>query len=160
MKKQRGLNRYYRKLEFDNDFNYFQWLNLQDVETWQYMQHWHFDHKGYGNNSFKKRKPHLDKLFRHFEWLSNSIELVNADFQLYAVILDFESSSDALFLNQIYHGDNHFNLKAENLSAITTLRNESLNHYLGRLDGYEKLYGRGNEAFCLIYIKNTGKGFL
>ena len=35
----------------------------------------------YGNNSFKKRKPHLDKLFRHFELLIEKAETLKTEYR-------------------------------------------------------------------------------
>ena len=63
MKRHRGLKRYYKKIAGQKDFDKMTWLNLADPTTWFDNWHIHFDRKGYGNNSFKRRKPHLDKLF-------------------------------------------------------------------------------------------------
>jgi hypothetical protein len=159
MKKQRGLKRYYQDLERQNEFDKISWLNLQDTSTWFKNWHLHFDWRGYGDNSFKRRKPHLDKLFRHFQFLSKETKSLKSEFQLYAVILDFQSSSDALFMHTPNRNYSQFPFKVEDLSKSTTLTNKALNAYINQLRGYEKLYGEAGEAFCLLYIKGLGEGF-
>jgi hypothetical protein len=160
MKKQRGLKRYYRNLEFKIDFDNSTWVDFNDPQTWPPNNHFHFDWNGLGNNSFKKRKPHLDKLFRHFDFLVDKTRSLSFDFQLYAIILDFNSSSDALFLHAPNPNNSQFTFEVEELSSITTLTNKQLDQYITNLPGYEKLYGQTqNGAYCLLYIKNIGKPF-
>ena len=48
----------------------------------------YFDSNGFGNNSFKRRKPHLDKLFRHFKLLVEKSKGLGLDFKLYAILFD------------------------------------------------------------------------
>lgn len=146
IKKHRGLKRYYKNLELQNDF--------KNINTSFDNFHIHFDWNGYGNNSFKKRKPHLDKLFRHFNLFEeNNIQLKN-DFHLCAVLLDYNSASDALF---VHSSDNpnisEFTFKISDLKKTTTLTNNLLIEYINSLTGYEKLYGKANESFCLLYKK-------
>lgn len=160
MKKQRGLKRYYKKLEHKNEFDKTLELNLDDPQTWPKYWHLHFDLYGQGDHSFKKRKPHLDKVFRHFDFLVARTRKLDCDFQLYAVILDFHSSSDALFLHIHDSNNGQFPFKIEELSAETTLKNKLLIEYLESLDGYEKLYGNARQAFCLIYSKGAGRMFV
>jgi len=159
MKKHRGIKRYYRNLEHQNDFDKITCLNLKDTNTWTENWHLHFDNWGYGNNSFKRRKSHLDKLFRHFQFLAEETKSLKSGFQLYAIILDFHSVSDALFLHTLNPNNSQFTFKLEDLSKSTTLTNNELNTYLDRLENYEKLYGKAQEAFCLLYIKGVGEGF-
>lgn len=159
MKRHRGLKRYYKKLAVQNDFDKMTWLNLADTNTWLDNWHIHFDWNGYGNNSFKKRKPHLDKLFRHFDLLSDMTKQIKTDFQLYSIILDYESYSDALFMHKPTPNNSQFQFKINELSLETTLKNKQLDEYLGNLKGFEKLYGQAGEAFCLLYKKNIGIQF-
>lgn len=159
MKKHRGLKRYYRNLERQNKFDKITWLNLRDTSTWSEIWHLHLDWYGYGDNSFKRRRPHLDKLFRHFEFLFEETKSLKAEFQLYAVILDFHSSNDAVFLHTPNVNNSQFPFKVEDLSKSTTLKNNDLNTYINHLEGYEKLYGEAKEAFCLLYVKGFGNGF-
>ncbi|WP_152559891.1 hypothetical protein [Hymenobacter sp. IS2118] len=158
-KKRRGLKRYYKSLLTANDFEKVTWLDLDNVETWRKNWHHHFDWYGYGDNSFKKRKPHLDKLFRHFELFIDRTKNLDQSFQLYAVLLDFDSSSDALFLHTPNQDNNQFPFKVSDLQATTTLKNSRLNDFLNSLNGYEKLYGQAGEAFCLLFRKNIGQPF-
>ena len=76
--------------------------------------------------------------------------------QVYAVILDFDSSSDALFLQKPTQDNWPFLFKLEDLSEKSTLTNIMLNEYLSNVEGHEKLYGKAKEAFCLLYKTNVG----
>ncbi len=49
-----------------------------------------------------------------------------------------------------------FPLTWDNLSEECTLKNRDLIAYLDRLTGYDKLYGIGDEPFCILIDKNTG----
>ena len=158
-KKHRGNKRYYRNLAIENDIDKFTWLDLSSTDTWKKNWHQHFDWYGYGNESFKRRKPHLDKLFRHLDILVDKTKNLQSDFQLYTVLLDFHSSSDALFLHTPNPNNSQFPFKVSDLQLTTTLTNKQLNDYVNSLDGYEKLYGQAGEAFCLIFKKNVGKPF-
>jgi hypothetical protein len=160
IKKHRGLKRYYRNLTTVNDLlGMTTWLDLDNPETWFDKWHMHFDRKGYGNDSFKRRKPHLDKLFRHFNLLVNETKKLKIDFQIYCILLDFDSYSDALFLHTTNPNNSQFPFKISDLQLTATLKNEKLNDYIDSLQGYEKLYGKAGEAFCLIYMKNVGQSF-
>jgi hypothetical protein len=159
MKRHRGLKRYYKKLTIENDLERATWLDFKNPESWFDNWHLHFDWKGYGNNSFKRRKPHLDKLFRHFEILVDKTKELEKDFQLYSIILDFDSYSDALFLHAPNPNNSQFPFAISDLQKTTTLTNKQLNDYINNLVGYEKRYGQAGEAFCLIYRKNIGLPF-
>lgn len=159
IKKHRGLKRYYKNLAIENDLDKSTWLDFDNPDTWFDNWHLHFDWKGYGNNSFKRRKPHLDKLFRHFDLLAEKTKQLKTDFQLYSIILDFDSYSDALFLHTPNPNNCQFPFKISDLKLTTTLTNQQLNDYINNLDGYEKLYGCADEAFCLLFKKNIGQSF-
>lgn len=159
IKKHRGLKRYYKNLATENDLDNATWLDFDNSETWFDNWHLHFDWKGYGNDSFKKRKPHLDKLFRHFDLLVDKTKQLKTDFQLYSILLDFDSYSDALFLHTPNPNNSQFPFKISDLQLTTTLANQQLNDYIDNLNGYEKLYGQADEAFCLLFKKNVGQPF-
>ncbi|MBF9237862.1 hypothetical protein I2I05_10695 [Hymenobacter sp. BT683] len=159
LKKHRGLKRYYKNLAIENDLDKFKWLDLDNSETWRYDWHLHFDWYGYGNNSFKRREPHLDKLFRHFNILIDRTKNIKSDFQLYSILLDFNSSSDALFFHTPIPNNTQFLFKISDLQLTTTLKNNELNNYINALEGYEKLYGKAGEAFCLLFKKDLGQPF-
>lgn len=159
MRKHRGLKRYYKNLATENDLDKATWLDFDNPETWFDNWHLHFDWKGYGNDSFKRRKPHLDKLIRHFDLLVEKTKQLKKDFQLYSILLDFDSYSDALFLHTPNPNNSQFPFKISDLQLTTTLTNKQLNDYINKLDGYEKLYGKADEAFCLIFKKNVGQPF-
>jgi hypothetical protein len=159
IKKHRGLKRYYRNLALKTDFDKIAWFNLGNSDAWFDKWHLHFDWKGYGNGSFKKRKPHLDKLFRHFDLLADRAKEIKIGFQLYSVLLDFDSSSDALYLHTPNPNNSQFPFKVADLQLTTTLKNEQLNEYINNLEGYEKLYGQAAEGFCLLLKKKVGQPF-
>lgn len=159
LKKHRGLKRYYKSLATGNDLDKITWLDFGNPNSLKEDWHLHLDWYGYGNNSFKRRKPHLDKLFRHFDILVERTKNWKLDFQLYAILLDFHSSSDALFFHTPNPNNSRFAFKVSDLQLTTTLTNNQLNDYLNNLDGYEKLYGLAGEAFCLIFKKNVGLPF-
>lgn len=156
MKKLRGLKKYYKRLETENDLEKATWLDLNDPNAWFDNWHLHFDWKGFGNNSFKKRKPHLDKLFRHFELIEKETDKLKKDFQLYAVILDYDSYSDALFLHTQNPNNDNFPFKYDRLKQESTLTNKNLDKYLNQLINYEKFYGTADENYCVLFKKNVG----
>ncbi len=159
IRKHRGLKRYYRNLAIKNDLDKATWLAFDNPQTWVDNWHLHFDWKGYGNISFKRRKPHLDKLLRHFDILVDRTKKLKTDFQLYAVLLDMDSSNDALFLHTPNPNNSQFPFQISDLQSTSTLTNKQLNDYINCLGGYEKLYGKADEAFCLIFKKNVGQPF-
>lgn len=159
MRKHRGLKRYYKNLSIKNDLEEATWLDFDSSNTWFDNWHLHFDWKGYGNNSFKRRRPHLNKLLRHFDILVDRTKRLKTDFQLYAILFDFDSSDDALFLHTRNPNNSQFPYKIPDLQLTTTLKNKQLNDYINHLDGYEKLYGKADESFCLIFKKNVGQPF-
>ena len=157
MKKHRGLRRYYKNLATQNDFELSGYLNrMKDPNAWFNGSHKHFDWWGFGNNSFKRRKPHLDKLFRHFEILVEACKERKTEFQLYALLLDKSSLYDAVFLHSPNPNGTEFPLTWDNLSEECTLKNNELVEYLNRLTQYDKLYGVADEPFCILIDKNSG----
>ena len=157
MKKQRGLRRYYKNLAIQNDFEQWKRFDFQnDQNAWFDKWHWHFDWRGFGNNSFKRRKPHLDKLFRHFEILVQKSKDLKIEFQLFALILDNHSASDAVFLHTQNPNASDFPLTWKNISEKCTLKNKNLIEYINQLNEYEKLYGVADEPFCILLGKNIG----
>lgn len=139
-----------------NEFMENECFNTSNPASYQPNFHLHFDNYGYGNNNFKKRKPHLDKLMRHFEYVVNDLALANAGYQIYAVLLNTSSRSDALLFNQAESFGNVFPFSRADLSDQSTLTNQQLNAYIENLEGYKKLYGTAAEPFCLIYKSGIG----
>ena len=156
MKKQRGLKKYYERLETENDLEKATYLDLADPNAWFDNWHLHFDWKGFGNISFKKRKPHLDKLFRHFELLEKETDKLKKNFQLYAVVLDYDSYSDALILHTENPNHDNFPFIYDKINRKSTLTNKELDKYLNQLIGYEKYFGTAEENFCVLFKKNVG----
>lgn len=156
MKKQRGLKKYYKRLKITNDLDKATWLYFDDSNAWFDNWHMHFDWKGFGNNSFKKRKPHLDKLFRHFGLLETQTKKLKKDFQLYAVILDYDSYYDALFLHTTNPNSDNFPFQYNNLVLESTITNKDLKYYLNGLKTFEKYYGTAEENFCVLFKTNIG----
>jgi hypothetical protein len=134
-------------------------MNLEDPDSWFDNWHLHFDWKGYGNNSFKQRQPHLDKLFRHFDILQKKTERLKVDFQLYVVLYDYDSYNDALFLNTPNPSTSEFPITLPNLSTASTLTNTKLQQYIEECREYEKLYGIDGQPFCILYKPGIGLPF-
>ena len=155
MRKLRGLKKYYKRLETENDLNKINWLNFEEPNILLNNLHFHFDRRGLGDNSYRRRKPHLDKLFRHFCILEKETKKLKTEFQLYAVLLDNESYYDALFVNTP-SPNNEFPWKYKNSSNESTLTNTDLANYINDLEGFEKLYGVANQSFCVSFKKNIG----
>jgi len=158
-KKHRGLRRYYQNLGVTNVFDKLDWLDLNNPKTRPYNWHLHFDTWGYGDESFSRREPHLDKLFRHFDIVGERTKDLKDEFQLYTVLLDFSSHSDALFFHEPNPNNSQFPFKVSDLQLTSTLKSQSLNDYIDNLEGYEKRYGVADEAFCLLFKKNVGLFF-
>lgn len=155
MRKHRGLRRYYQNLQTKND----NWSGLNFTaadKPWFDLWHTHFDWKGYGNNSFKRRKPHLDKLFRHFDILEEKAKSLQTEFQIWATLLDFESYDDALFLHTPNPNQGNFPWKMEDLTTKNNLTNSDLAEYVNNLKGYKILFGQADENYCVIYKDNVG----
>jgi hypothetical protein len=150
-RKHRGLRRYYRNLNsrVDLEFNWDDFFNPNGE------LHFHFDWRGYGNNSFARRRPHLDMLFRHFDILVDRTKELDVKFQLYALINNDHSRSYALY----FHRPDPLLFDTSNLQTTTTLTNEPLNNYINNLQGYEKRYGKWHEEFCLLFKVNIGQPF-
>jgi hypothetical protein len=92
--------------------------------------------------------------------LAEETKILEVKFQLYAILLDYKSDSDALFLHPPEPGNKQFPFKISDLNTTTTLSNAGLNDYINQLVGYEKMYGRGScEAFCLLFKKDIGVSF-
>lgn len=91
--------------------------------------------------------------------LAEKTALLTFEFQLYTIILDFNSSGDALFLHTPHPDNDQFPFEVETLSTTSTLTNKALDDYINQIDKYEKLYGPANQAFCLLYIKSVGEPF-
>lgn len=156
MKKHRGLRRYYKTLATVNDFDKITWLDFNDDNTWFDNWHLHFDWHGYGNTSFKRRKPHLDKLFRHFDLLEEKTRALKIDFQLYAVLYEWSSYDDALFLHTANPNGSEFPLELENPIKDNILKNAPLCDYITALTSYEKLFFDEEEPYCVLYKEGIG----
>ncbi len=157
MKKLRGLRRYYKNLAIKNDFELCGTLDyMKCPDAWFDRGHWHFDWWGLGNNSFKRRRPHLDKLFRHFEILIENAKWIKTEFQLFALILDNNSESDAVYLHSPNPNNSDFPIVWDDLSEECTLKNNDLIAYLDQLTQYDKLYGVRRKPFCILIPKNVG----
>jgi len=160
MKRHRGLKRYYKNLYIQNEFEKITGLKFDDPSGWPAQLHLHFDWYRYGNNSFKRREPHLDKLFRHFDLLVGKINEAQSDKKIYAIILDYNSGSDAIFIDRKNPVNENLTFTVEGLSVTSTLTNKALNEYLDKLIGYKKLYGQAGEAFCFLYKKGSDSALI
>ena len=94
--------------------------------AWFDLWHTHFDWMGYDNYNFKSRKPHLDKLFRHFDLLNEKASSLKTNYQIWATLFDYNNFSDTLSLHTPNPNHNNFPLKLPDLSPVSTLTNNSL----------------------------------
>jgi hypothetical protein len=157
MRKHRGLKRYYKNLKTQIDLDKSTGLNFSDPDkSWFDLWHVHFDNYGYGDKSFKKREPHLDKLFRHFDILSNKAKILNREYQIWITILDYESYDDALFLHTANPNQDNFPYKISGLSEKSNFTNSKLVEYLKKYPTYKMMYGVADENYCVIYKDNIG----
>lgn len=142
-KKFRGQRKYYNKLKVSRDFD---WLDLTGGEnSWFDLWHDHMDWKGWGNISWKHRKPHLDALINSFEVLKTKLANYKQDFQLFMYIEVNDSSYDAVYINtENPNGHNNFPMK---LKFVTNKRVpiDNLRKYIDELP-YEKITSYHEES--------------
>ena len=155
MRKHRGRRRYYQNIKKQKE----NWsgLNFTDKDKACFdLWHTHFDWKGYGNDSFKRRKPHLDKLFREFAVLEEKAKSIKTEYQIWATLLDYESGDDALFLHTPNPTQDNFPWKIKDLSSKNNLTNSDLAEYVNNLSGYKILFGQADENYCVVFKDNVG----
>lgn len=164
MKKHRGLKRYYKRLSLINDFeSRITWLDFKTPDIWFDYWHVHYDDHGYGNKSFKRRKPHLDMLFRHYTIAANEMLQTNTEFQLWIFVNDFNSYEDSLYFHTPNPNEANFPHKYASFSLECNLKNTALIAYLNEQQGFKKIYGEyyteGEplERFCALYRDTIGQ---
>lgn len=155
--KRRGQKRYYQKLatisesdkQKSSDF-------LGDSHSWFDFGHIHFDGKGLGNTSWKKRLPHLECLFNHFSLYEEKLKEMGREYQLFAILYDYDSTEDALYVHTPNPMSDNFPFKPE-LGSTPNLSNAALAKYLTTKTTFEKLFGESeNENYCILYKKGVG----
>ncbi|QNF34635.1 hypothetical protein HUW51_18580 [Adhaeribacter swui] len=159
MKKLRGQRRYYRNLQKLKNFK----NNALDLSgnsnSWFDLWHIHFDWKGLGNKSWKKRKPHLDSLIKHFNSFEESLNSYPKPFHLFAIIHDYDSSDDAVYIHTSNPNQNNFPLSVE-AATVSNLKNHHLQNYLDSLSSFEKIYCQSlEENYCIVFKNNIGQEF-
>lgn len=157
IRKHRGLKRYYRNLQTKNDD--LSGLNFTDPDkAWFDLWHIHFDNWGFGNQSFKRRKPHLDKLFRHFDLLAEKAKSLKTDYQIWIMLLDFDSNYDALYLHTPNPNRSEFPYKIPELSLKSNFKNKEVENYINGLSEYRVYYAEGREgdSYCVLFKENIG----
>lgn len=167
MKKQRGLKRYYRKLSTTNDFiSRITWLDFNSPDIWFDYWHVHFDNHGYGNKSFKRRKPHLDMMFRHYEIAALEMNKLNKEFQLWIFINDFTSYNDGIFFHTPNPNEQNYPHKYSEIRLECNLKNGNLINYLNEHKDFERVFGtyyedeKPKERFCALYKSNIGQSVI
>lgn len=159
IKKKRGLRRYYRALDK---------LSLsQSVCRLGHnfsFKHVHADNTGIGNHSFKRRKPHLNALFRQFEPLNQNLKSGGKAYQMWVMVYDYDSYNDRIWLHTF--GSEPFPYRYEQVSEVCNLTNQALVDYLESLNGYSKYYGELYELdeeagpvlkrFCILFRQDCG----
>lgn len=141
-----------RRNEFASGEN---WLTyIHDADDWFNYAHLHFDWDGYGDLRWKERRAHLDALFRHYEMLAAACENVKRALQVFAIIHEFDSGSDALYVHSPNPMADNYPLRSVNIEACTfTSRN--LVEYLETLKtrGYSVLYAPPGSRYsdCIVF---------
>ena len=158
-KKKRGLRRYFKKLDKLSLIE-----NLHNFGNDFYFKHVHADNTGFGTGSFKRRKPHLDALFRQFEPLHQRLKSTGKAFQIWAIVYDYDSYNDRIYLHTDCGED--FPCQYNQLSKIRNLKNQELHDYLESLNGFTRYYGELYEMddeigpllkrFCLLFRQDAG----
>lgn len=160
MKKRRGKRKYYRRLGRLNQIPDYWFTEIDDAESWFDFDHVHFDWSGYGDCCWKERLAHLNALFLHFDILVQAFRKVERKFQVFAVLNERDSGSDALYLHTPnptgYFPHSDFGYVSE-----CTLTNPNFIGYLEMLRqrGYAVLYSpRGADyPACVVYKENLGE---
>jgi hypothetical protein len=156
--KNRGQRRYYKNLKEKDDLGLISELKLEYSECWYNLWHIHFDEYGYGNNSFKKRKVHLDRLFRHFDLIAEKYLNLDREFQLFAVVFDRLSSEDGLYIHTPNPIEDNYPHKVPDLSLSSSFKNKDISRYLTGLKGYMICYAENNGVkYSLVYKENLGR---
>ena len=71
--------------------------------------------------------------------------------------MDYDSYSDALFLNTPNPNESVFPFKMSELTAQSNFTNKDLDNYIKNLSGYTIWYGKAEENFCVIYKEGIGQ---
>lgn len=163
MKKHRGLRRYYKNLSRVNELETgMTWLDFKVPDIWFDYWHIHFDNYGYGNRSFKRRKPHLDALFRHYEIASQKMLNTGKEFQLWIFINNYRSYDDALYFHTPNPNALNFPHKYNDYGTEYKLSNHDLIDYLSKRNDFKMTCGAYYtedsplEVFCALYKENIG----
>ena len=135
MKKNRGLNRYYKNLgeiSFLNEFNF-----SGDDNSWFDFYHIHIDDTGLGNKSWKSRKQHLDGLFSMAEKVENKLKNYPKDFQYWIMIDEDDSCEDSVYIHTENPNSSLFPTLIED-DVKAEIKNERLFEYISNR-GYKIL---------------------
>lgn len=159
MKKHRGKKKYFKQLATDNDFiKRTKWLDFNTKDLFFDYWHLHFDPYAYGDKSFKRRLPHLDKLIRHYDLASEKMKNTQLPFQLWIFINDFTSYNDGLYFHTPNPNADNYPHKYSELGTKPSLKNQALQGYLAKKTDFIILYNQHNdptfENFCVL-IKDT-----
>jgi hypothetical protein len=160
MKKKRGLRRYFKSLNTRETKIPLIWLK---DGYFSYDKLW-VDY--YGFTGIKKRKPHLEYLFRNYEMLSDQISNLNQQFQIWIWINELTSREDCIIL----HSPNPFNSfphKYKSLTFDNNFNNTDLLTFINQKTEFKKIYGtrvlenengfKTQENFCVLYKDNIGE---
>lgn len=165
-KKKRGLTRYFRNLSNSDPARKIKhYLPFNKDSSFDFL-HLHADNTGIGNLSFKKRKPHLDALFRGFEFIESQQNNNFSDFQCWIELSEFNSYNDRIYLHTQNHNKSPFPYRQENVSEICNFKNSELMEYINSLNGYKKLFGEAYieddylglvlTRYCLLFKQEFG----
>lgn len=155
MKKFRGKRRYFRNLKkeahvknYDLDFS---------TDSWFDFWHTHIDFCGYGNDSIKIRKQHIQALFNLFHEANKELENWEKPYQLWIELSPEDSSMDALFIHSPNPNEENFpyeqplnsmDVKRDLPSYVTDVID--VRHY--QINSYETMEEEG-ESYKMFVVK-------
>ncbi len=155
MKKFRGQKRYYRKLLHNDMEVYFSDLDF----SWFNMFHYHPDHYGHGNLSWKHRSQHLKALIRQFNYLKARLSNTMTNYQIFCYIDVRDSSHDAIFMHTPNPNQDNFPFQISESEYRGNLSHE-FKQFLVTIgcDWFFNKWNRDNEIIWNLYLydKNFG----
>ena len=158
MKKFRGKKKYFTRLKTHT----VPYEITNDQSEWFDFWHTHYDWQGVGNTNWKMRKPHLDVLFEHFKLYEQKLKTFPKPFQLFIILHDTDSSSDAIYIHQENENQNNFPFKIKE-NSFCTLKNKQLRDFLESVQGFIKIFPKPEperEGVCFLYKQGTGEAII
>jgi hypothetical protein len=119
LKKFRGKRRYFRNLSREVAL---ETCKLQfDKDAWFDLWHNHLDFSGYGNDSLRIRRKHIQAHMALYKNLLKRLETFEKPYQSWVHIDEEDASVDAVFIHTPNPNEDNFPLKVGNLNWNCTI---------------------------------------